>query len=243
VQRLWMKDQTICSDIFNTANPAILKLDLQPIPHILLHLIHPSGLTTLHSLLTHVKRFRSYLGSLSTTAENAQIAKDVLVDLVDCSGIDLLKLEPLLTEFVPVVQALDSSVLRQCLICCRPMPALRPTLQTLTDKMSSSQVVDKPRLFIKPSDLIDGISKVSLTSNVQVTGVDKERDIISKGVLSRRGKELVCSRCGGISEKKLSANTGNITGHISKKWDVWEKIWSFKCICGGLWQSAQTPWL
>jgi hypothetical protein len=65
----------------------------------------------LHSLLNHVKHFRGYLGSLSATAENVQIAKDVLVDLVDCSGIDLLKLEPLLMQFGLELKSLDSKAI------------------------------------------------------------------------------------------------------------------------------------
>lgn len=45
---------------------------------------------------------------MSTSAENAQIAKDVLVDLVDCSGIDLAKLDILLIQFSQEVKSLDS---------------------------------------------------------------------------------------------------------------------------------------
>lgn len=37
-----------------------------------------------------------------------QIARDVLVDLVDCSGVDLVALEQLISEFIEEVIQIDS---------------------------------------------------------------------------------------------------------------------------------------
>lgn len=58
-----------------------------------------------------MRHFRAFLGSMSASAENAQIAKDVLVDLVDCSGIDLAKLDSLLIHACQEVKSLDSKQL------------------------------------------------------------------------------------------------------------------------------------
>lgn len=54
-----------------------------------LHLSHPSALYNLQEGVSHVRRFRDHLGGLSAKGENAQIAKDVLMDVVDCCGVDL----------------------------------------------------------------------------------------------------------------------------------------------------------
>lgn len=117
------------------------------------------------------------------------------------------------------------------------MPSLRSKLQTFAIKINLNQVVDKPRLFIKPSDLIDGISKVTLSTKNDSTTLDLEKDVVSKGVLGKHGKRLVCLRCGGRSEKK---EVRAIPGHVPAKWDIWERIWSSRCICGGLWRLVKT---
>jgi hypothetical protein len=41
---------------------------------------------------------------LSASEENSQIAKSVLVDLIDCSGVDFNALEPLLSELLVEVK-------------------------------------------------------------------------------------------------------------------------------------------
>lgn len=55
-----------------------------------------------------MNQFRGYLGSLSARGENAQIARDVLIDLVDNSGIDFGALVLLLSECLKDCQLLDS---------------------------------------------------------------------------------------------------------------------------------------
>ena len=74
----------------------------------LLHLIQPSALAILHGVLGHVKQFRRQLGAVSANGETAQIAKDILIDLVDCSGIDLNLLESTLVAIIPDAKALGS---------------------------------------------------------------------------------------------------------------------------------------
>jgi hypothetical protein len=84
--------------------PASISLDAPP----LLHLVHPFALEYLNSVLMHVRQFRAYLGSLSASSENSQIASDVLTDLVDNSGVDIAALEAFLVESAQGCQMLDS---------------------------------------------------------------------------------------------------------------------------------------
>lgn len=86
-------DSSVASPAFGVGSP------LMETP-MLLHIGHPYALTNLHTILTHVKNFRVFLGQLSARGENAQIAKDVLVDLVDCSGFDIDALCSFLAECV-----------------------------------------------------------------------------------------------------------------------------------------------
>jgi hypothetical protein len=75
----------------------------------LLHLVQPFALQKFSTMVTHIKQYRAYLGSLSAKGQNAQIARDILIDVVDNSGIDFGALETLLKSFLPAVQALDSN--------------------------------------------------------------------------------------------------------------------------------------
>lgn len=64
----------------------------------LLHLVHPFALRNLQEAVTHVKRFRDELDPLPPKGENSQIAKDILMDTVDSSGINLTALLSVLEE-------------------------------------------------------------------------------------------------------------------------------------------------
>ena len=68
----------------------------------LLHIGHPYALANLHTILTHIKNLRSFVGQLSARGENAQIARDVLVELVDFSGFDIDALCVFLAECIQV---------------------------------------------------------------------------------------------------------------------------------------------
>jgi hypothetical protein len=63
---------------------------------------HPFALSRLHALLGHIDRLRTYLQSRHPSGETAHIARDILLDLVDCSGLELTGLhsasEGLMTE-------------------------------------------------------------------------------------------------------------------------------------------------
>ena len=93
------------------ASPMLTSSSLDAPP--LLHLVHPFALEHLNAVSTHVRQFRAYLGSLSASSENAQIARDILTDLVDMSGVDLVALGPFLVECVQDCRLLDS----ECIFC------------------------------------------------------------------------------------------------------------------------------
>jgi hypothetical protein len=87
----------------------------------LLHLGHPFALEHLNGVATHIRQFRTYLGSLAASSENSQIARDVLADLVDTSGVDIVALEPFLVGCAQDCKMLDSelfySILLASLLC------------------------------------------------------------------------------------------------------------------------------
>ncbi|TFY63286.1 hypothetical protein EVJ58_g3346 [Rhodofomes roseus] len=64
----------------------------------LVHLVHPYSLGRIRMILGHVKRFRDRVALLTAKGENAQIARDVLLDVVDCSGIDLEQMGGVLAQ-------------------------------------------------------------------------------------------------------------------------------------------------
>lgn len=68
------------------------------------HLVHPYSLWRIRMILGYVKRFRDHIASLTPTGENAQIAKEVLLDVVDCSGIELDRLDTVLGEVYQSIQ-------------------------------------------------------------------------------------------------------------------------------------------
>lgn len=72
----------------------------------LLHLVHPFALQNLTTALKHVRRYHQYLKSASARVEKSQIAKDLLVDTIECSGLNLEGLEVILDTSIPSVEAL-----------------------------------------------------------------------------------------------------------------------------------------
>ena len=114
-----------CKCLFSPANLLSFKAqsDDQTLSSpILLHLAHPFTLQNFITALKHVKEFRAFLGSLPAGGENSQIAKEVLVDLVDCSGVNLTGLISALEEVLERVQRLDGELLMFCAflpVCCK----------------------------------------------------------------------------------------------------------------------------
>lgn len=82
---------------------------------ILLHLIHPFALQNLTTALKHVKRYHQFLKSVSARVEKSQIAKDLLVDMIDCSGLNLTELETILDASIPGVEALQRMLVSRTL--------------------------------------------------------------------------------------------------------------------------------
>jgi hypothetical protein len=104
-----------------------------------------------------------------------------------------------------------------------------PHIRNAIDKVASVAIVNKPRLFIKPFELMDGVPQIFDARK------DRTKDVISKGTLSGRGQGVVCLRCGGKSEVGGGLNA---TVHISPSWRAWEKLWIKHCICTGAWALA-----
>lgn len=101
--------------------------------------------------------------------------------------------------------------------------------------------VSKARLFIKPADLIDGISRLNLTAAKS----KQERDIISKVALGIPQNVRVCFQCGGktglarlpLPRGPQLRKDGNF---CFNHWLTWEHQWE-RCICGGQWLKTILP--
>jgi hypothetical protein len=112
---------------------------------------------------------------------------------------------------------------------CQPTSAMGASLRKAIGRLTDASIINKPLLFIKSSDLVDGISRMSL---IEHPNKEKGRDIVSKALLSQRGITSICMRCGGQSEV---GGDVNVAGHISLRWSAWERVWTIRCVCGGLW--------
>lgn len=74
-----------------------------------LHLSHPFALQKFSALVAHVRQYRAYLGSLTAKGQKAQIARGILSDLIDNSGVDFNALDSVLTTSLPEARTLDST--------------------------------------------------------------------------------------------------------------------------------------
>ena len=209
------------------------------------HLVHPYSLGRIRSILGYIKRFRDHIASLTPTGENAQIAKDVLTDVVDCSGIELDRLNTVLGEIYQASQGsnglclccvdlriADPSAendLQQTLLGGMPYASIIPSVRGAAEKIASSDGVNRARLFIKPGDLVDGVARLAL---VDQHLKDKQRDVVSKGLLLHPSLSSLCVCCEGRSEINLG-DLATRTG--SKKWRTWSRAGEHRCICGGSW--------
>ncbi|KAF8910993.1 hypothetical protein CPB84DRAFT_1701767 [Gymnopilus junonius] len=202
-------------------------------PPILLTLCHPFSFHSLFVALKHVKDFRSFLGSLPAGSENSQVAQSLLVDAVDCSGIDLGSLISLLEEhYLASIQKTDPEECRKALAACHPTGMMQPHLCRLLQRISETQgILDKSILFIKATDLVDGVARLSIGNH---PGTD-ERDIISNGALAKQRHRDVCLRCGG--KTTINRDVAIPRGHLHSKWHLFELMWQLRCICGGAWSS------
>ncbi|KIK08291.1 hypothetical protein K443DRAFT_672780 [Laccaria amethystina LaAM-08-1] len=203
----------------------------QTYPPILLNLAHPQATWNLFTILQHLKRFRTYLGSLSAGGENSRIARDALVDLVDCSGVDFEALYPVLEEIVQKSKTHDNRVCRKALASLQPPMTMCPQLAEAVQMLTQSSILNKSTLFINPFDLVDGITRLSVHNQRK----GKDKDVVTKSTLSIHTSSVACLRCSGksnLGSKSLSQEKSSFS------WRTWENMWVSRCICGGLWTSS-----
>jgi hypothetical protein len=86
-----------------------------------LTLVHPQGFQSLIASLRAVHRFRKQIGSTTASGENAQIAREVLIDTVDSSGVDIGAIVTLLESFSGDVANLDG-MFAQLVTACDAKP-------------------------------------------------------------------------------------------------------------------------
>jgi hypothetical protein len=79
---------------------------------ILLHLAHPLSLMNLTAVVFHVNRFHQYLTSMTPKQENSQYAKEIMLDLVNSSGLVLKILEDTLNVAIPEASAVLSACIK-----------------------------------------------------------------------------------------------------------------------------------
>ncbi|KAF9454558.1 hypothetical protein P691DRAFT_770453 [Macrolepiota fuliginosa MF-IS2] len=195
----------------------------------LLHLIHPFALQNLITALKHVKRYHQYLKSMSVSAEKSQIAQDLLVDMVDCSGLNLEGLETVLDASIQAVEALSPEDCRVALASCQPTLTLQNQLSTIVKTITDQpNTLNKAALFIKPGDLVGGVTNLSIGTQKKY----RDEDVVTKGVVMTQEPHLTCSRCGGVSNVEFDLQSPE---HVSDRWRIWEKMWALRCVCGGSW--------
>ncbi|KAH9484366.1 hypothetical protein JR316_0003847 [Psilocybe cubensis] len=201
---------------------------------ILLNLCHPFALRNFISSLNHVKSFREFLAALPAGSGNAQIAQSVLVDSVDYSGVEFGRLVPLLQESLESAQKLDASECRRALAACCATNLMKTELTEILNKISQSEsLLNKPALFIKPYNLIDGLARLSLLSGRRK---NDEKDIITKMAIPKHTARDRCLRCGG--KTVIDRNTATPRPRVHTKWHLYELMWQLRCVCGGAWSST-----
>ncbi|KAI6118877.1 hypothetical protein EV401DRAFT_1862628 [Pisolithus croceorrhizus] len=195
----------------------------------LLHLVHPLLLANLINMISHVNQIYQWLNSVTAKGESAQMARDALLDVVDYSGLNLEALEDIFKNVLKEVSTMPGEQTRPSLARCHPVPAQHYRLQTIIQTLSSSAAINKPRLFIKPSDLVDGFTNLSVTTP---SWKEQGRDVVTKGQLLRRGIGVTCLRCG--QESEVGGELG-VPVHVLSMWRSWESMWMTRCVCGGSW--------
>lgn len=59
----------------------------------------------------HVNRFYHSLSALTPKGENSQIARDILMDVIGCSGLDLKGIEDILKGTMPDVRSIPGELI------------------------------------------------------------------------------------------------------------------------------------
>lgn len=191
----------------------------------LLPLAHPYALENVCKAVNHVAKLRAYIGTLPAGGEKEGTAKSVLLDLVDCSGIDFAALDALLADYYNELAVVNADDCRLSLASCRPVTSMYPLLSKILRRIDGLKGLNKPMLFIKPMDLVDGVQQLSLAFEKK----EIEMDAILKKPLAKQTPESVCVRCGGTSLLGVDLSDSK----ISIKWRMWEKTQMPRCVCYG----------
>ncbi|KIY72204.1 hypothetical protein CYLTODRAFT_418183 [Cylindrobasidium torrendii FP15055 ss-10] len=206
----------------------------------LLHIVHPYALQGLKTALGNIKTLRDRLRVLNAQGENSHLAKGVFVDMVDCASIKLDALEEIIDGFLIGAAKIPPEDNWRSLAACEPTLAMQQQLVDNIRTLCNSGVISKSQLYIKPEELVDGFESLTLETPEDLDAPqDKDKDVITKGLLLKQVKSVKCQRCGGESEAAAGASeptTGVLTvGTPSPRWRAWERIWMTSCICGGAW--------
>lgn len=176
------------------------------------------------------------------------MAKLILTDTVDGSGVNFNTLICSLEKILPIANTLDrafcfvllifylnvefcpaAKLCQRALANCQPLAGMRPILvKVLNVIYDSEEILNKTALFIKPFDLVDGIARLSMDS-----GKTDGNDVLTKSILPKEGSKNECLRCGGRAVG--SKNIGKIAGTPAARWVLWERMWQLRCVCGGPW--------
>ncbi|PFH54288.1 hypothetical protein AMATHDRAFT_562 [Amanita thiersii Skay4041] len=190
----------------------------------LLSLAHPFAYKNVAKAVKYVSKLKTYIESLPAGTERVNVGKNILIDLVDSSGVDFDALDTLLGEMSNGITMVKPDDSRSSLASCQPVPSMYPLLNKVVQKINDSNVLNKSMLFIKPKDLVDGTSPLYWSG-----GKEQEEDVVSKRPLTKKESESTCVRCGGIS--KLGKDLFN--PDVSIKWRMWERLQMPRCICYG----------
>lgn len=131
---------------------------------------------------------------------------------------------------------------RAALAACRPIASMHTHLSNVITKLTDSNVIDKPTLFLKPSELLDGVANISLTTPLPppinnngpllMPGSDDNmvnRDVVTKGNFGKM-PSFFCLRCGGRADFAYLSDD-----KLSIKWKTWARSWGSRCVCHGPW--------
>jgi hypothetical protein len=189
---------------------------------------------------------------MTAKRENSQFARNTMLDLVSSSGLDLKVVEEILSAAIPEASAIPGAYLNSlCMLLSlkalthlaeevmtsfaegHPVPAQHEQLKKIIRSLTTSSAIDKPRLFIKSSDLVDGFANLSASD--RPVGDDPGIDVVTKERLLTQNPRLLCVRCGGRSQVGSEVM---VAGRSSPRWKTWERMWAARCICGGSWVSG-----
>ncbi|EJD45725.1 hypothetical protein AURDEDRAFT_137113 [Auricularia subglabra TFB-10046 SS5] len=193
-------------------------------PHPLFFLLlHPLPVATLLDVLKNIESFHLFVTSSSTRTDNAYIARQSVIDCVQLSPLNIGELKTGLENLLVDVEAMNVDHRRRSLCMLAPAPELYAQLPILASRLTSPNLVDKPRLFYESTP-----------------SASKGKAVLS--VLTRMPLEAyrVCGRCGGRAEPFTHALVMPIQKNADKsvRLEAWLKQWNARCLCGGRWMKA-----